>query len=232
VTGRTPRSDLAEESEESRWEAAPAVLVVIAAQFLLAAISTHAGWKLWFLPWWSWLLLIAPEVVLLGALAWALPRHQLEQMGLRRRVSLGLLGVISLGNGVALTALLGSLLEGHESDGGELLYKGMTIWTTNMIAFGLWYWAVDRGGPVRRHRPDPPLPDWAFPQLTDPEVAPPGWYPTLLDYLCVSLTNSIAFSPTDTLPLTHRAKLLMALQSSASAITILLVAARAVNILN
>jgi hypothetical protein len=232
VTGTTPRSDLAEESEESRWEAAPAVLVVIAAQLALALVSAHGDWKLWHLPWWAWLILIGPELVLLGALGWSLPRHQLEQMGARRNVSLTLLGVVSLGNGWALVALLGSLLEGHESDGGQLLYKGMTIWTTNMISFGLWYWAFDRGGPVRRFEPDPPLPDFSFPQLQDPDLAPADWRPHLLDYLYVALTNSIAFSPTDTLPLTHKAKVMMALQSSASAVTILLVAARAVNILN
>jgi hypothetical protein len=208
------------------------VLVVIVAQLALAAVSAHAGWRLWDMPWWAWLILIGPELVLFGALAWALPRHQLEQMGHRRTVSLTLLGVISLGNGAALVALLGSLLEGHESDGGQLLYKGMTIWATTMITFGLWYWAFDRGGPIRRVEASPPLPDFAFPQLTDPDLAPKGWQPALLDYLYVALTNSIAFSPTDTLPLTHKAKLMMALQSSASAITILLVAARAVNILH
>ena len=146
-------------------------------------------------------------------------------------VSLTLLTLMSVGNGIALFALIGALLEGHEHNGAELLYKGLTIWTTNMISFGLWYWAFDRGGPVRRREPDPPLPDFQFPQMDNPKFAEPGWQPHLLDYIYVSFTNSIAFSPTDTMPLTRQAKLLMLIQSAASAITVLLVAARAVNIL-
>ena len=100
-----------------------------------------------------------------------------------------------------------------------------------MIAFGLWYWAFDRGGPVRRREPDPPPPDFQFPQMENPELAAPGWHPRLLDYLYLSFTNSVAFSPTDAMPLTRQAKVLMLLEASASAITVLLVAARAVNIL-
>src|SRR5205807_7140247 len=142
-------------------------------------------------------------------------------------VALVLLVLVSVGNGVALVALIGSLLEGHESNGGELLAKGLTIWATNLVSFGLWYWTFDRGGPVRRLEPDAPPPDFLFPQMTSPELTQPDWRPQLLDYLYVALTNSTAFSPTDVLPLTHKAKLMMGLQSSASAITLLLVAARA-----
>jgi hypothetical protein len=223
--------NLHEAEVESRWEAAPAVIVVIALQLALAAVSQHQGWRLWGMAWWWWLALVGPETVLLVPLAWARPRHQLEQMGARRMVALGLFALVSVGNGVALVLLIGSVLGGHETDGAELLYKGVTIWTTNMIAFGLWYWAFDRGGPVRRREPDPPLPDFQFPQMENPTLAPKDWQPELLDYIYVSFTNSIAFSPTDSMPLTRQAKLLMTLQSSASAITVLLVAARAVNIL-
>jgi hypothetical protein len=106
----------------------------------------------------------------------------------------------------------------------------MTIWSTNVIAFGLWYWGLDRGGPVKRLQPDSPSPDFQFPQMENPQLVAPGWYPELVDYIYVSFTNSIAFSPTDAMPLTRRAKLLMLFESAISAITILLVAARAVNI--
>ena len=101
-----------------------------------------------------------------------------------------------------------------------------------MLIFGLWYWAVDRGGPVRRVQPDPPPRDFQFPQDENPELAEPDWRTHLVDYLYVSFTNSIAFSPTDAMPLTRRAKLLMLLEASASAMTLLLCAARAVNILS
>src|SRR5262249_55109304 len=119
---------------------------------------------------------------------------------------------------------------GHEHNGGQLLLKAVTVWATNTITFGLWFWGVDRGGPPGRAEPDPPPPDFQFPQLADAGVAASGWVPRLFGYIYVSFTNSIAFSPTDTLPLTRQAKLLMLSESAVSALTILLIAARSVNI--
>ncbi len=205
-------------------------MLVIVFQLVLAGVSWARGWTLWRLPWWIWLITVGPEIVLLIALAWQRPRHRLEQMGHRRTVALTLLGVISFTNALLLIALIGSLLKGDEKSGAQLLLKAVTVWGTNVIAFGLWYWGVDRGGPVRRGQPDPPPPDFQFPQLENPQLAQPGWYPELVDYIYVSFTNSIAFSPTDAMPLTRRAKLLMLAESSISSITVLLVAARAVNI--
>ena len=106
----------------------------------------------------------------------------------------------------------------------------MTIWGTNVIAYGLWFWGVDRGGPVRRRRPDPPPPDFQFPQMENPQLAAPGWHPRIVDYIYISFTNSIAFRPTDAMPLSRRTKLLMLSESAVSAISILLVTARSVNI--
>jgi hypothetical protein len=209
------KTDEREAEVESRWEAAPAVLLVIALQSLLAIVSERAHWKLWHMPWWAWFVLVVPEVILVIPLAWSRPRHQLEQLGKRREVALGLFAVVSGGNGLALLGLLGSLIEGHEQNGAELLYKGATIWTTNMISFGLWYWTFDRGGPVRRREPDPPPPDFQFPQMENPTLAAPGWYPQLFDYIYISFTNSIAFSPTDAMPMTRKAKLMMLVQSGA-----------------
>jgi hypothetical protein len=216
---------------ETRWEAAPAVLLIIALQALLAAVSYRQDWHLWNLPWWAWLFVMIPEALLFGALSWSRPRHQLEEIGKRRMFSLLLFALISLANGGALVALIGSLLMGHEDNGAALIYKGITIWTANMISFGLWYWVFDRGGPVRRREPNPRPPDFQFPQMENPELAEPDWHPRLFDYIYVSFTNSIAFSPTDAMPLTRPAKLLMLVQSSASALTVVLVAARGVNIL-
>jgi hypothetical protein len=206
------------------------VLVVIALQLTLAIASLELGWKLWHLPWWVWLLAVVPETILLVALAWAPALQWLERIGHRRNVALILLAIISLGNAVALVALLGSLISGQENSGGQLLLKGMTIWATNVIAFGLWFWGFDRGGPVRRTEPDPPPPDFQFPQMENPQLAAPGWHPELVDYIYVSFTNSIAFSPTDSMPLSRWAKLLMLSESAVSAVSILLVTARAVNI--
>ena len=168
--------------------------------------------------------------LLCSALALDSSRHALERMGRRRNVALALLGLISLDNAVALVALLGSLISGEEHSGGQLLFKGVTVWSTNVIAYGLWFWSVDQGGPVRRREPNPPVHDFQFPQLENPQLAAPGWHPRLLDYIYISFTNSIAFSPTDAIPLSRWAKLLMLSESAVSAISILLVTARSVNI--
>lgn len=224
------RDPIREEEFESRWEAAPAVALVILFQLGLASVSRARGWTLWVFPWWVWLISVGPELGLLIPLGFDRPRHRLEQLGYRRSVALGLLALISLTNALLLVALIGSLVSGEEKNGGELLYKAITVWGTNVIAFGLWFWGLDRGGPVRRLQPDPPPPDFQFPQMENPQLAEPGWYPRLLDYVYLSFTNSIAFSPTDVMPLTRMAKMLMLSESAISAVTILLVAARAVNI--
>jgi len=219
-----------EENVESRWEAAPAVLVAILLQLALALVSLDRHWTLWKLPWWVWLMAVVPETILLGALAWGSALQALERLGHRRNASLALIGLISLDNAVALVALIVSLVNGDERSGGQLLCKGVTVWGTNVIAYGLWFWGVDRGGPVGRREPNPPQPDFQFPQMENPEFAEPGWHPKLFDYIYVSFTNSIAFSPTDSMPLTRRAKMLMLSESGVSAVSILLVAARSVNI--
>jgi hypothetical protein len=220
----------AEETLESRWEAAPAVAVVIVLQLTLALVSSQHGWKVWVFPWWAWLTPVAPETILLFSLAWTAALRALERIGHRGNVAVALLGLISAETAVALFALIASLVTGNEKSGGQLLLKGSTIWTTNVIVYGLWFWAIDRGGPIRRRQPEPPRPDFQFPQLESPEFAEPGWHSDLIDYIYVSFTNSIAFSPTDTMPLTRRAKLLMLSEASISALSILLVAARAVNL--
>ncbi len=223
---------LGEEQVESRWEAAPAVVLFIVLDVALGLASRAKDWSIWDLPWWVWLLAVGPETLLVVLLAWSRPRRRLEQLGLRRTASLALLGLISLTNALLLVALLGSILQGRETSGAELLAKATAIWSTNVVAFGLWYWDFDRGGPVRRLRADPPRPDFQFPQMENPQLAEPGWQPHFVDYLYVSFTNSIAFSPTDAMPLTRRAKLMMLAESSISAVTILLVAARSINILD
>ena len=228
--------ELHEFSREARWEAAPAIALVIAGQILLSLQSQQSGWRLSGLPWWHWLVAVAPELVLLGALMHSLPRRHLERLGHRRTAAILLVAVITTANAVSLAALMGSLVNGHEHSGAELLLKGVTIWGTNVVAFALWFWELDGGGPLARQQialrqaPSPPA-DFQFPQQENPSLAAPGWHPRLFDYVYVAFTNAIAFSPTDAMPLSQRAKVLMLLQSATSALTVLLVAARAVNIL-
>jgi uncharacterized membrane protein len=216
---------------ESRFEATFAVGLVIGLQSTLALVSLGAGWKLIGLPGWVWLTPVVPEAALLLALAWSAPRHRLEQIGHRRTAALALVGVITAANVLALVALIASLLSAQEKSGGELLLKGATIWGTNVITFGLLFWEFDRGGPMRRRAPDPPPRDFQFPQDENPTLAEPEWHPRLADYVYLSFTNAIAFSPTDAMPLTRRVKMMMLAESAISATTVLLAAARAVNIL-
>jgi hypothetical protein len=223
--------ELHEEEIESRFEATFAVGLVIGLQVILAVFSLAHGWTLVGLPGWVWLIPAVPEAVLLLPLAFAQPRHRLEQMGLRRAFALALVAVITTANVLALIALIASLLNAEEKSGGELLLKGATIWSTNVITFGLLFWEIDRGGPIRRLSSNPPPRDFQFPQDENPTLAEPNWLPRLADYIYISYTNSIAFSPTDSMPLKRRAKMMMLAESAISATTVLLVAARAVNIL-
>jgi hypothetical protein len=127
------------------------------------------------------------------------------------------------------------LINGGAGTGRALLAAAAGVWITNLIVFGLGYWELDRGGPLGRAgaRRAPEHPDLWFPQDGDAkDAAPDDWHPVFMDYLFVSLTAATAFSPTDTMPLTPRAKLMMGLQSVVSLLTIGLVAARAVNILH
>jgi hypothetical protein len=149
----------------------------------------------------------------------------------RRHVAIGMIAFVSAANIASLVLLCHFLLRGGRANGHALILSCIALWSTNVLLFGLWYWEVDRGGPAARTRRERDLPDFLFPQMTEPRWAPPDWSPKLIDYLYVSLTNATAFSPTDTMPLTPIAKWLMSAQSVASLVTVGLVVARAVNIL-
>ena len=111
---------------------------------------------------------------------------------------------------------------------GDLLAHGVVVWLTNIITFALLFWLLDAGGPRVRAERGRPEPDFQFPQDVSDR---PGWSTRLSDYLYVALTNAIAVSPTDTMPLTRRAKGLMATESLISYAVVILVVARAVNVL-
>jgi uncharacterized membrane protein len=149
----------------------------------------------------------------------------------RRMLSMALVVTISVANAISAGRLIARLLNAGEQNAGPLLLIGGAIWLTNVIAFSLWYWELDRGGPVARAEATRPFPDFLFPQMQAPELAPPHWEPRYVDYVYVSFTNATAFSPTDVMPLSRWAKLLMLAQSAVSLATVALVIARAVNIL-
>lgn len=180
----------------------------------------------------SKLILPVLEGILIAALTLSRPHQDIERSKGRRILTVAFIGLINLAN-VASLALLVSQLLRHTSrfDGTTLIEASFGIWFTNVIVFGLWYWELDRGGPYARRQPRCREPDFQFPQMVNPDLAPRGWAPQFIDYLYLALTNAVAFSPTDVMPLTPWAKILMSIQSLASLLTIALVAARAVNIL-
>jgi uncharacterized membrane protein len=177
-----------------------------------------------------WLLPSVEGLLLIG-LAVASPHPRLRHSTLRRDVAIGLIGLVSAVNIFSLVELVRYLLQGHTAHGRPLIGAGIVLWVTNVLLFGLWYWELDRGGPIERAMNPDNQADFLFPQMDKAEFAPRGWMPGLIDYLYVSFTNATAFSPTDTMPLTPTAKVLMSAQSLASLLIIGLVVARAVNIL-
>jgi uncharacterized membrane protein len=160
------------------------------------------------------------------------PHPNVRHSRFRRHVAVGMIGLVSAANIVSLVLLSHQLLQGGTENGHELILSGIVLWCTNVLLFGLWYWEVDRGGPVARECNAEDLPDFLFVQMMNPEYAPKDWRPRLIDYLYLSFTNATAFSPTDTMPLTPTAKWMMSAQSLASLVTVGLVVARAVNILS
>jgi hypothetical protein len=217
------------------WLARLAVVAVVALQ--LTVINDLSLGPRWLAP----AIEIALLVPLSAATAWTLNKskssepHVLPVVGRYRRAirraALVLTAVITIMNFAALEELVRALLTGRSAAGPTLLLDALNIWLTNVIAFALWFWNIDHGGPAMRGLNRLGA-DFLFPQMSLPaEVVRQPWLPGFVDYLFLSFTNATAFSPTDTLPLTQRAKLLMMAESTVSLLTVALVAARAVNIL-
>jgi uncharacterized membrane protein len=203
------------------WEPQLVVACAIALQLSLSEQVTLGP---------NWLLPSLEGALLVGLVGVSMHPDARHSM-FRRRVAIGMIGFVSAANIASLVLLCRYLLHGGRANGHALILSGIVLWCTNVLLFGLWYWEVDRGGPMARARGEEKVPDFLFPQMTEPRWAPAGWMPKLIDYLYVSLTNATAFSPTDTMPLTPTAKWLMSAQSVASLVTVGLVVARAVNIL-
>ena len=178
--------------------------------------------------------LVGLELLLIAVLLWLNPLKLTNATRLGRYATWVLLAAITLDNTLSAVLLDVRILTGEVSNkAAVLLGSGGAIFVTNIIVFGIWYWELDRGGPFARRAGEQPYPDFMFPQM-DPDTAKlvkPGWRPTFVDYLYVSLTNAMAFSPTDTMPLARWAKGMMAVQSLVAVTTVALVIARAVNVL-
>jgi hypothetical protein len=171
------------------------------------------------------------------------PRRFTRETRWSRYLSIGQALLLVVANEAALVQLVIALTRSDTSTGPTLLLAALQVWVTNVIAFALIYWELDRGGPVsRRHAPRHELPraDFRFPQDEDhdavKEVAArssikTGWTASFIDYVYFSLSNSMAFSPTDTMPLSGRAKSLMGLEAFGGFVLLALVIAHAVSLL-
>jgi hypothetical protein len=180
------------------------------------------------------------EAVLLVALIWVNPYRMTRDNPWARAVALTLVGLIAVANTVALVLLLRQLVTTDGSQATQLLMAAGQVWLTNVIVYGLAFWELDRGGPVARTRlPRYELPqaDFRFPQDEDDDTVIEvkrgsskigDWVPSVVDYLYMSLTNSSAFSPTDTMPLSTRAKILMGIESTSALVISVVVIAKGV----
>jgi hypothetical protein len=170
------------------------------------------------------------EVVLLIVLLVSDPNTLRKNARWLRPLGVGLVLALVASALWATTLLIYDLIEGSgiTQSPSKLLATGGVIWLGNNLAFGMLYWLMDGGGPIARSQRDVPV-DFAFTQHMSPELAPPGWHPVFLDYLHLGFTNATAFSPTDVMPLTLRAKYTMVVQSTVALALFGLIVARAVN---
>jgi hypothetical protein len=203
------------------WPAQLAVAAAIALHLLLSDRLTVG--PNWLVPGVAGVLLV---VLIIDG-----PSRAAQRSPRQRRLTLALIGLLSLAYIVSLVLLVHYLINGGTTGGHKLILSGIVLWATNVLIFSVTYWEMDRGGPVARFRDPKAMPDFQFPQMENPHLAPAEWRPGFLDYFYTSLTNATAFSPTDTMPLTQTAKSVMGVQGIAAVVTLGLVVARAVNIL-
>jgi uncharacterized membrane protein len=147
----------------------------------------------------------------------------------RRIASRAVLALVSAANAAAIILLVHYLVAGVQINARLLLRAGIHMWCMNVLVFALWFWQLDGDGPIQRHLDkEGSGRDFVFPQQAETGSA---WQPTFIDYLYVAYTNATAFSPTDAMPLSKWAKVLMLVESAASLLLAITVVARAVNLL-
>lgn len=171
--------------------------------------------------------IIPALVVILIIVAAVAPEQESDR---RRRLGMALAGLVTLANAVAIGELVYGIVAESGFEGKYLTVAALQVWFTNVIVFAVWFWELDGGGPRRRARAVPGPHEYLFGQYALP--TPWTWRPAFWDYLFLSFTNAVSFAPADALPLSHRMKLLMAIESALSLLVILIIAARAISILH
>ncbi|GAA1968482.1 hypothetical protein [Microbacterium deminutum] len=217
---------------EHRW---PAVFALVVALALYGALPNDLITVQRYVTVAIGILLLIPLIIIN-------PHRFKKQTTWSRVASLTLAIIVVLSNQITLVSLVFVLVDGT-GDGPSLLQSALQVWVVNVIGFALLFWEIDRGGPVVRtmaERSDLPAADFRFPQDEDDdtivEVAAGSslksdWTAGFVDYFYFSLSNSMAFSPTDTMPLTARSKLLMSLESFGGFVLLALVIARGVSLI-
>jgi hypothetical protein len=208
---------------EPRW---PVVLAILAAILMVVLLPERV---VLFPKWFPYVIGIA---LILPMVAVGLSAEKAWWLRVERTIMLLFIVAMGVGTLANLASLIRAMVRRSGEVGGlQLLASSIVVWVSNVLIFSLLYWRIDRGGPEARANNAGTRPDWLFPQTGAPEDAPPDWRPTFVDYLFLGFSTATAFSPTDALPLTSRAKMLMMLESTMSLGTIVVVASRAINIL-
>ena len=197
-----------------------AILGLVAIGVLYAFLPTKASIG----P--SWFLLTVEGVFIVPFLFATLSRRRVSPVTLRAG-SMILLGIVTLALAVGIGHLISTLRK--DLNGVALIYTGLLLYGCNVLMFALWYWEIDGGGPDKRQQSDHQAVDFLFPQQMSENVG--NWVPHFFDYLYVAFTGATAFSPTDTMPLSRRAKFLMMLEAILALILISFVVSRAINII-
>jgi hypothetical protein len=203
----------------------PAQLALLFAILLAVALPAHLTiGEPWLAP--------AIEAALFVGLVVTAPTPPTKHDQLWRRLRIGTVGIVSAMNVISLLVLAQSLVDGATVDGRALLQGGAILWLTAVLLFAVWFWELDRGGPVRRLLTDDRNPDFVFPQMEERDFFPgdDDWRPGLDDYLYLSLSNAASLTPPEnTVPLTITARLLLAIQTLASLTTFTVILSYAIN---
>ncbi len=209
---------------ERRWPVAVTILVVVGLLALMPGrIQLFPVW----LPYVMGIAILVPMALVgvTAAKAWCIRAE--------RTVTILFFLLAGIGTLANLANLIQAMVyKSVEISGLQLLTSSISVWVVNVLMFSLLYWQIDRGGPEGRINHAGMRPDWLFPQeAASTDNVPPGWSPVFVDYLFLSYSTATAFSTTDVMPLTSRAKMMMMLESTISLMTIVVVASRAINIL-
>jgi hypothetical protein len=223
---RDPVIELAPPAERGEHWWPVALAIIVAAGLHVALPARYRIQPVWVTP-----------AVLLGLLAVLIvgdPGRIDKRKPWLRIVTGGVIALITLANLVAAARLVVAILTNNKlfaNHPGGLLAAGGVVWATNVIAFGLWYWDLDRGGAAARaHQPDR-NPAFVFPEMQNPEYVPANWVPRFVDYISLAFWTATAISPTDISAIKPWAKLLMMLEAGCSIVLAALVIARAINVL-